>query len=77
MRLAEMSNKGEGEPVGNISRAQARPPIGGWGHPLISKFLTQKGSCLKEIQGQSVEQRLKERLSRDCPTWCLYMGHLI
>jgi hypothetical protein len=43
--------------------------VGGWGHPLISKFLTQNGSCLKEIQGQSVEQRLKERPSRYFPTW--------
>ena len=25
-------------------------------------------SCLKEIQGQRVEQRLKERPSRDCTT---------
>jgi hypothetical protein len=26
-------------------------PVGGWGHPLISKILTQNFSCLKEIQG--------------------------
>jgi hypothetical protein len=47
------------------------PEVPGWrmGHLLISKFLTQKGSWLKEIWGQSVEQRLKERPSRDCPTW--------
>jgi hypothetical protein len=39
-----------------------------WGmEPL--KTLTQNCSCLKEIQRQSVEQRLKERPSRDCPTW--------
>jgi hypothetical protein len=27
--------------------------IEGWGHPTISKILTQKWSCLKEIQGQN------------------------
>lgn len=69
MRLAEMLNKGEGEAVETISRGQARPPAGGQGHSLISKFLTQKSSCLKKILGQSVEQRLKERPSRDCQTW--------
>jgi hypothetical protein len=26
----------------------------------------------EEIQGQSMEQRLKERLSRDCPTWGIH-----
>jgi hypothetical protein len=34
----------------------------------ISKILTQNCSCIKEIQGQNVEQKLKERPSRDCPT---------
>jgi hypothetical protein len=29
--------------------------------------LTQNCSCLKEIQGKRVEQRLKEQPSRDCP----------
>jgi hypothetical protein len=37
-------------------------------HPS-PKVLTQNCSCLKEIQEQRVEQRLKERPSRDCPTW--------
>ena len=37
--------------------------VEGWGHPPISKILTQNCSCLTEIQGQSVEQRLKERPS--------------
>ena len=31
--------------------------------------LANEGNCLKAIQGQRVEQRLKERPSRDCPTW--------
>jgi hypothetical protein len=34
----------------------------------ISKFLTQSDSCLKEMYGQRVEQKLKKRPSRDCPT---------
>jgi hypothetical protein len=34
----------------------------------ISRFLTQNCSCLKEIQGQKMEKRLKEKSSRDCPT---------
>jgi hypothetical protein len=58
MRLAEISNKWKEEPVETISTGLARPPVGGWSHPLISKFLTQKGSCLKKkkkIRGQSVE----------------------
>jgi hypothetical protein len=32
----------------------------GWEHQLISKFLIQRNSCVKEIWGQSVEQSLKE-----------------
>ena len=40
-----------------------------WGHRPTSKILTQNCSCLKYIQGQRVEQRLKERPPRDCPTW--------
>jgi len=47
----------------------ASPSVVRWGHPIISKILTQNCSCLKEILGQRVEQRLKERPSRDCPTW--------
>ena len=43
-------------------------PIEGWGHPPTSKILIQNSSCQKEMQGQRVEQRLKERPSRDCPT---------
>ena len=44
-------------------------PIEGWGYPPIFNILTQNCSCVKEIQGQRVEQRLKERPSRDCPIW--------
>jgi hypothetical protein len=44
-------------------------PFEGWGHPPSFKFLIQNCSCLKEIQGQRLEQRLKERPSRDCHTW--------
>jgi hypothetical protein len=42
--------------------------VEGWGHPSISKILTQNCSCLKEIQGQRVEQRLKKKPFRVCPT---------
>jgi hypothetical protein len=37
-------------------------------HSSTSEILTQNCSCLKEMQGQRVEQRLKERPSRNCPT---------
>jgi hypothetical protein len=69
MTLPEIPNKGEREPVEIISRGKAQPTIEERGHPPIPKILTQNGSCLKEIQGQRVEQRLKERPSRNCPTW--------
>ena len=45
------------------------PPDKEWGYSPISKILTHNCSYLKEIQGQRVEQRLKERPSRDCPNW--------
>jgi hypothetical protein len=32
-----------------------------WGHPPLSKFLTENCSYLKEMQGQRLEQRLKEK----------------
>jgi hypothetical protein len=35
-------------------------PVEAWGHLPISKILTQNCSCIKEIQGQRVEQKLKE-----------------
>ena len=57
-----MPDKGEGEPVETISRDKERPLVKGWGHPLISKFLTQNGSCLKELWGQSVEKRYLDYL---------------
>jgi hypothetical protein len=39
------------------------------GPPTHFQILTQNCSCLKEIQEQSLKQRLKERSSRDCLTW--------
>jgi hypothetical protein len=42
--------------------------VEGWDHPSISKILTQNCSFLNEIQGKLVEQRLKKRSSRNCPT---------
>jgi hypothetical protein len=57
----------------NLSRpypeGRHSPPVEESEHPSISKILTQNCSCLKEIQGQRVEQRLKERPSRECPIW--------
>jgi hypothetical protein len=43
-------------------------PVEEWAHPPISKILTQNCSGLKEIQVQRVEQRLKEKASRDYTT---------
>jgi hypothetical protein len=43
-------------------------PIEGWGHSPISKILMQNFSFLKEMQGHKMDQRLKERPSRDCTT---------
>ena len=43
------------------------PLFEGWTHPTISKFLTENCSCLKEIEGQRVGQKLKEWPSKDCP----------
>jgi hypothetical protein len=69
MTLAEYPTK-ERE---NLSRPYPEvrhgPLVEGWGHLPISKILTQNCSCLKEIKGQRMEQRLKERPSRDCLTW--------
>ena len=35
-----------------------------WDHQHVSNILTQNCSCLKKMQGQRVEQRLKERSCR-------------
>jgi hypothetical protein len=51
------------------ARLTSSTPVEGWGHSPISKILTQNCSCLKEIQGRRVKQRMKERPSRDCTTW--------
>jgi hypothetical protein len=68
MTLAEILNKGEIEPVEIISSGYAQPSSEGWGHPPISKILTQDCSWIKEMQGQSIEQRPKKWPPRDCPT---------
>jgi hypothetical protein len=69
MKLTEMPNKGQGEPVETILRSYATSLFEGRCHPLISKFLTKYCSCVKEIKEQRVEQRLKDRPSRGSPTW--------
>jgi hypothetical protein len=56
MTLAEIPNKGEDKTTETISRGQARPSVEGWDHLLVSRFLTQNCSCLKEIREQSMEQ---------------------
>jgi hypothetical protein len=43
------------------------PPAEAGGHPHIFKYFKQKFSSVKEIQGQKMEQRLKERPPRDSP----------
>jgi hypothetical protein len=52
MTLAEIPHKEEGESVETISKVRHGPPVEGWGHPPITKILTQNFSCLKEMQGQ-------------------------
>ena len=64
MTLAKTPNKRETEPVETTCRL-AQPPVEGWDHSPTSKILTQNYSCLKEMQGPKIEQRLKERPSRD------------
>jgi hypothetical protein len=68
--LAEILHKREREPAEMRPYPEVRfgPLVEGLGHPPIFKILTQNCSCIKEIQGQLVEQRLKKRPSRDCPT---------
>jgi hypothetical protein len=69
MTLAEIPTKGSKNlwrPYPELRRGFL---VEGWSHPPVSKILTQNCSCQKEIRGQRVEQRLKERPSRDCPTW--------
>ena len=68
MTLAEIPNRGEMEPEETTFSVETWSPVEGWGHLPISKFLTQNCSCPKEMQGQKMEQRQKERPSRDCPT---------
>jgi hypothetical protein len=55
LTLAEMRSKGEIEPVETTSSRMTWPPVNGWSHPPISKFLTQKCLCPKERQGQILE----------------------
>jgi hypothetical protein len=43
------------------------PSVDGWGHPTISKILTQKCSYAKKKQGQKLEQSLKKKTSSECP----------
>jgi hypothetical protein len=66
MTLSEIPSKGGG---GTISWNYLRLLVEGWNLSLISKILTQNCSCLKEIQGQRVEKRLKKMLYKDWPTW--------
>ena len=68
MTLAKIPNKGGIELVETISSCWAWLPFEGWCHPATSKILIQNSSYLKEMQGQRVEQRSKERPPRDCST---------
>ena len=51
MTLAEILNKGEIEHAETTSSRQTWPPVEGYGHPPISKILTENKSYLKEIHG--------------------------
>jgi hypothetical protein len=68
MTLAEISKKGEIQPVGTTPSRQTRLPVERSVYPYISELFTQKCSCPNERQRQKIEQRLKERPFRDCPT---------
>ena len=67
MTLAEMLNQRE-RAVETISRGYEWP-VEGWPHPhpfskFSPEFLLSKGNAVKRV-----EQKLKERPSRNCPTW--------
>jgi hypothetical protein len=55
MTLAEIPTKRRENPWRPYPEVRCGPPVDGWGHPPVSKFLTQNCSCLKEIQGQRME----------------------
>jgi hypothetical protein len=63
------NKKEEIEPVDTNYSRKAQSLVEGWHHPSISNILTLIYSCVREMQGQRVEQRLKERPSRDHCTW--------
>jgi hypothetical protein len=67
MTLAEIPNKWEREPVKTISSGYSQPQLKDESIMLL-KILTQNCSHIKEIHGERVEQRLKERPSRDVLT---------
>jgi hypothetical protein len=52
MILDKIPNKGEIKPVETISIKWALFPVEEWGHPPISKNLSQNCSYLKEMQRQ-------------------------
>ena len=68
MILAEIPNTAMIKPEKSTSSRTIWPPVKERGHVLISKFLTQKYSSLEKIQGQKMEQRLKEKPFTDHPT---------
>jgi hypothetical protein len=59
--LTEIYNKGETEPLETIFSEYSQPLVEEWGHPPTSNILIYNSSCQKEMQGQRVEQKLKER----------------
>jgi hypothetical protein len=69
MRLAEMPNKeGWGTCRHHIQRL-GKAPDQGMGLPPHLQILNPEGFLSKGNTGIKNEQRLKERPSRDCPTW--------
>jgi hypothetical protein len=64
MALIDIHKNGEREPVKTISSGWAQLPVERGAHMHL-KILTQNSSCVKEMQRQLVEQRPKEKSSRD------------
>ena len=64
MTVSEIPKKGEKTCRDHIQRLGMAPLVEGWDHPPISKILTQNCSCLKEMQGQRVEQTEEKAIQR-------------
>jgi hypothetical protein len=66
--LDEMPNSVESELKESTSSRQSLKRRDGVTNSQ-SEFLTQNCSFLKELQGQKMEKKPRERRSSDCPNW--------